>query len=73
MNAQDHLAKAAEIRHVAATIGEPSLRRELFRIAAHFETLAGLVSRPSEARLAPVAPPRAALDTGVSLGSDPTS
>jgi hypothetical protein len=40
MRVHDLLSKALEIRDVAETIGEPSLRRELLGIALKFERLA---------------------------------
>jgi hypothetical protein len=40
MRVHDLLSKALEIRDVAGTIAEPSLRRELLGIALKFERLA---------------------------------
>jgi hypothetical protein len=40
MSTHDFLAKAVEIRDVAATVSEPQLKAELLTIAARFERLA---------------------------------
>jgi hypothetical protein len=40
MSVQEHLTTAADIRQVAATIGELSTRSELLKIAIRFERLA---------------------------------
>jgi hypothetical protein len=40
MRVHDLLSKALEIRDVAASVAEPSLRRELLGIALKFERLA---------------------------------